>query len=313
MKIPFSRYLESDIQDLTGQVHVITGASSGIGFYCAKQLAYRGASIVMAVRDIAKGEGAKASILIAVPNARIDVLHYDQSSFRSIDDFLSNLKRLYPRIDALLLNAGLFVTDPKRLTVDRLPMTSGVNYFGPYYLLRQGMRYFDSTSSKPTRIVFVGSNAAHRVRLKRASQLLETQGNTFKAYAQSKLALSMLFHTLQMHLNLFDFPDRRNIAWYLVNPGVTATNIMRDLPKLLRGIFHVIFKLLFHSAEHAALTLTHAMGHRYAVNGSYFAPNGFLHLSGKPKAIAIPNHFIQGSAQFVYESGKIIKNLEGKS
>ena len=57
----------SDMPAQVGRVAVVTGASSGLGREAARELARRGAHVIMAVRDPAKGERVRATILAEVP------------------------------------------------------------------------------------------------------------------------------------------------------------------------------------------------------------------------------------------------------
>ena len=50
------RWTAADIPDQSGRVAVVTGANSGLGLVTASELARHGATVVMAVRDVAKGE-----------------------------------------------------------------------------------------------------------------------------------------------------------------------------------------------------------------------------------------------------------------
>ena len=98
-------WTQKDIPNLDGKVIVITGANSGLGFECSRILAEKGATIVMAVRTIAKGEQAKADILKDNPQAQLDVMALDVGDLSSVRAFADAFKAKYDRLDILLNNA----------------------------------------------------------------------------------------------------------------------------------------------------------------------------------------------------------------
>ena len=102
------KYIEKNIKDVTNKNIVITGANSGIGFESMMVLAKKGANVIMACRSLKRAQNAKEKVLKEYPNALIDIIEYDQSSFESIDNFINNLFKKYSKIDVLVCNAGIF-------------------------------------------------------------------------------------------------------------------------------------------------------------------------------------------------------------
>ena len=88
-----SNWTQQDIPDLSGKVAVVTGANSGLGFESTKELARHGATVVMAVRNMEKGEKAKADILQEVPDAKLDLMKLDNADLRSVHAFADVSKR----------------------------------------------------------------------------------------------------------------------------------------------------------------------------------------------------------------------------
>ncbi|MEY3432011.1 MAG: hypothetical protein RIS53_909 [Bacillota bacterium] len=307
----YTAWLNQHIADLSNKTILITGANSGLGFYSAKQLAYRGAHILMACRNLKTAEFAKQEILKDVPEAQLTIIPYDQSSFQSIDQFVQIVKTTYPKIDILLLNAGIIMPNPKLKTPEGFPLTTGVNFFNVYYLLRQLLGYLDQKNSD-LRLVLVGSYASYRARINNIQALLNPKFSRMKQYANSKLAIAMLHHVLQMNLNLFDFPVLDHVSAVLVHPGIAATNITRSLPKWLQSIINGLISLTSHSAESGALSLTYACGHAYVVNGSFIGPSGPGESFGYPKKLKLKPHFSQGSAKLTYDVGKYLEKLGGR-
>src|ERR1700712_2576479 len=103
--------------DLTGKLAVVTGASAGLGIETSRALASAGAKVVMAVRDIQKGEQAAQQIRAMVPDAKLELRQLDLSSQASIRAFGESFRSDYPRLDLLINNAGVMAT-PQGQTED---------------------------------------------------------------------------------------------------------------------------------------------------------------------------------------------------
>jgi protochlorophyllide reductase len=86
---------------------IITGASSGVGLHAAKSLAARGWRVVMAVRDLAKTEAAADAL--GIPRDRRVLLHLDLASQQSVRAFVDAFRALGHRLDALVLNAAVYL------------------------------------------------------------------------------------------------------------------------------------------------------------------------------------------------------------
>src|ERR1700712_2410327 len=97
----------AQIPDQTDRRVVVTGASSGLGEVTARELARKGALVVLAVRNLGKGETSAARIRAAVPDARVEVRELDLSSLESVRTFTSGLVSDGPALDVLVNNAGI--------------------------------------------------------------------------------------------------------------------------------------------------------------------------------------------------------------
>jgi len=101
--------LPKPTKDFTGQTIIVTGSNTGLGLEAARHLSHLNATlIILAVRNIAKGEVAKQSILASTGRAgnSIEVWNLDMQSYDSIKDFCAKANGL-PRLDAVLENAGI--------------------------------------------------------------------------------------------------------------------------------------------------------------------------------------------------------------
>ncbi len=96
-------------------------------------LAERGAHVVIAVRDTAKGEAAAERITSAHPQAKVEVAALDLGSLASVRSAAEALKTAHPRIDLLINNAGVMYP-PKQTTADGFELQFGTNHLGHFAL-----------------------------------------------------------------------------------------------------------------------------------------------------------------------------------
>lgn len=114
------------LPDQTGRTFVVTGATAGIGYFAAEQLAAAGAHVVLASRSAAKLRVAQDAIRTQVPDASLGSVVVELSSLRSVDDAVAELAHL-PRLDGILLNGASMDMGRKRLTDDGLPLLLGTH------------------------------------------------------------------------------------------------------------------------------------------------------------------------------------------
>lgn len=118
-------------QDLQGKIAVVTGANGGIGLEIARSLAQRGATVVMACRDLKKAESARQDIAAAATGAAPEVVALDLSRQASVREAAANILQKFPRIDLLINNAGIMWT-PEGRTEDGFELQTGTNHFGHF-------------------------------------------------------------------------------------------------------------------------------------------------------------------------------------
>lgn len=97
----------NDIPDLSGKVMIVTGANSGLGFETTKELARKGAKVIMACRNPQRADTARKKIVDEIPDAALDIMLLDLSSQKSVADFADAFLEKYVRLDALVNNAGI--------------------------------------------------------------------------------------------------------------------------------------------------------------------------------------------------------------
>ena len=94
--------MAGDVPDQAGRTAVVTGANSGIGFETARVLAEHGATVILACRDVAKGEAPSLGSPAPGPVA---TAHLDLGSLASVRAAASEIQDRHPRLDLLINNA----------------------------------------------------------------------------------------------------------------------------------------------------------------------------------------------------------------
>lgn len=292
MKI--TRYLEK-IPSLEGRLYIVTGANSGLGFDLSVHLATKGASVILACRNLERANKAKEKILLNVPNANLFIEEYDQASFDSIVKFADRVKNNYSHIDGIVCNAGVYYPKADYKTKDGYELTFGTNYLGTFKLLNELKTKLSNDSS---RVVIVTSLTATLANKKIDIDKFNIL-NRNQIYGYSKYCLSRLFSELENENN--------NINYYLVHPGIASTNIISSqqtgLPHWFQVLGHRFLTLFTHSSRKASLILLEGL-----ISDSkkkYIVPRGLFAISGYPKFKNVPK----------YASKRIIKQtfemLEG--
>src|SRR3954454_7947851 len=91
------------LPEQTGRTFAITGANSGIGFEAARGLVGRGAHVVLAVRDTARGEAAASRLS---GHCSTSVLALDLADVDQIAECAATLLDRHDDLAALICNAG---------------------------------------------------------------------------------------------------------------------------------------------------------------------------------------------------------------
>jgi NAD(P)-dependent dehydrogenase (short-subunit alcohol dehydrogenase family) len=120
---------------MKNKIVIITGANSGIGKAAAQIFAYAGYTVVMACRNLEKGEKALQEIVAASNNKAVHLMQVDMSSFASISQFCIAYKERFDKLDILINNAGYFNHgEGRRLSPDGIEITFATNVVGPFLL-----------------------------------------------------------------------------------------------------------------------------------------------------------------------------------
>jgi NAD(P)-dependent dehydrogenase (short-subunit alcohol dehydrogenase family) len=270
-----SNWTNNSIDDQSGKVFVITGATSGLGKEAARQLAGKNGKIIMAVRNIEKAELVRQEILAQYPNSDISVKHLDLSSLDSIKKFAGEINKEVKELNVLINNAGVMMC-PYSKTKDGFEIQMGTNHLGTYALTGLLMPLLKKT--KDSRIV-VTSSIAHRSGNIDFSDLNWEQRKykTSNAYGDSKIA--NLYFTYELANRLKNEANGPVVT--AAHPGWTKTELQRH-----SGMFLFLNNFFAQKVEIGTLPTLRAAVDPEAQSGDYFGPSGFSELRGNPVKVS---------------------------
>lgn len=278
-----TRWTANDIPDLTGKTAIVTGANSGLGYETALELAGHGARVILACRDLKKGDGALAQIQAAHGAADVELSELDLASLRSIRAFVERFASRHDRLDILCNNAGIMAI-PRRETEDGFEMQIGTNHLGHFALT--GLLLPSLAAAPAARIVNV-SSLAHRLGRIRFDDLQSRRSyNRWLAYGQSKLANLLFTFDLQRRLDASTHP----VLAVAAHPGYASTNLQLAAPKmensnLMGSLFALSNNIFAQSAKMGALPSLRAATDPDVQGGDYYGPRGFMEGQGLPKKV----------------------------
>jgi NAD(P)-dependent dehydrogenase (short-subunit alcohol dehydrogenase family) len=280
-------WTERDVPSQRGRVAVITGANTGLGFDTAKVLAERGATVVLAVRDVEKGKQAAARL---GADADVTVQELDLSSLESVRAAAADLHATLPKIDLLINNAGVMYP-PRQTTRDGFELQFGTNHLGHFALTGQLLDLLLPVEG--SRVVTVAS-IAHRIRAGIHFDDLQWENSYDRvaAYGQAKLANLMFAYELQRRL-----APHGTTTSIAAHPGVARTELMRNSPAVLRALFPVVAPLFTQSSERGALPTLRAATDPAALGGQYYGPAGPGGYRGRPQVVASSPNSYDASVQ----------------
>jgi len=245
-----------DSDRLEGKTVMITGASSGLGFATAAELAKRGARVIMACRSGIPEKGEE--IQHKSGSHMVEMIHVDLSDISSIRNLISELKTRKVKINILICNAAV-VPRSSRKTRQGLEEMFMVNYLAKYLMIRwildEGLLQLNGKDLP--RIIIVSSESHRNPKAYDWANFGKYKdygmNKTVELYGYYKLLLTTFVNELSRRLN----NDGVRISVFSLCPGPVNSNIARETPRFFQPLLKLIFSLFFRSPSKAAIPLVY--------------------------------------------------------
>jgi NAD(P)-dependent dehydrogenase (short-subunit alcohol dehydrogenase family) len=269
-RVTSNKWTAADLPDLSGRTVVVTGASSGLGTATTIGLARAGARVILAVRNVAKGEEVARTI-----EGLTEVRHLELTSLASIRQFAQDWTG---DLDILVNNAGIMLV-PQGRTDDGFELHIGTNHLGHFTLTNLLLPHITG------RVVTISSplHARGRIDIDDLNWDRRTY-NASRAYADSKQANLLFTVELQRRLTAEGITVRAVSA----HPGIANTNLGAHLTGLRGAIAGIVLRVLGQDAGQGALPTLYAATQDIPGN-TFVGPNGLGHLRGHPEVVQPAN------------------------
>ncbi|XP_052692828.1 dehydrogenase/reductase SDR family member on chromosome X-like isoform X2 [Crassostrea angulata] len=250
------KHKAAEVKLHTGKVALVTGGTCGIGFHVSMGLVSKNVHVVMAGHSIQKGEDAITRIREEYPNAKVDFLHLDLSSLKSVQTFVAKIKARGLKVHVLVNNAGIMFA-PYKETVDELESHFQVNYLSHLYLTQAliGILEDSATEDCYARVINV-SSIVHNVGSlslqsigKRCSHCWEYSPHA--AYANSKLYITLSTWYLS---ELFRQENQR-VTVNAVHPGIVNTDLYKHVHPSIKWFLNLLAHFTYLTPSEGADTI----------------------------------------------------------
>ncbi|MEN4398859.1 SDR family NAD(P)-dependent oxidoreductase [Mycolicibacterium senegalense] len=271
-----TKWTTAKIPDQSGRTAIVTGANTGLGLETAKALAAKGAHVVLAVRNLDKGEAAVEWISRSVRDADLELQRLDLGSLASVREAAAELRDKHARIDLLINNAGV-MTPPRKTTSDGFELQFGTNHLGHFALTGLLLdRLLPVVGSRIVTVSSIGHRFAPGIRFEDLQW--ERRYNRLQAYGQSKLANLLFTYELQRRL------IGQHTTALAAHPGGSDTELARHLPGVVQRAVPLA-RPFFQEAAMGALPTLRAATDPGALGGQYYGPDGLGQQKGHPKVV----------------------------
>jgi NAD(P)-dependent dehydrogenase (short-subunit alcohol dehydrogenase family) len=258
---------------------VVTGASAGLGYHAAEQLAAAGHRVVLAIRDTTRAAAAERSIRDRVADADLAHLHLDLADLDSVRSAADDLARLEPDgVDAILNNAGVVGAPEQRTTRQGTELQIGTNHLGHFAWTALVLPLLAQRSG---RVVHLGSIAHRWARLDRHDPLGAGRYSSYRQYGRSKLAVMLFGFELAERLADAGSP----VSSVVAHPGLSLDVLSAERPAIEPSRPEPAWtrpaqSLYAQGKDAGAEPLVHAAVAPDVRSGQYWGPSGWMQLRG---------------------------------
>ena len=273
------------LPDLTDKTIIVTGANSGIGYHTACELGKAHATVILACRNLDKGNDALKRMQENIKGDNLHLMPLDLSDLNSVKDFVKDFTGKFSKLDVLINNAGIMAIPKRTLNNRGWEMQFATNHLGHYALTGLLLSHLLKTDS--SRIVTVSSLAHGRGQINLKDLQSEKHYSPWQAYAQTKLANLLFAFELDRLLK----ENKHSQISLACHPGVSKTNIIStgvqvDGQMTLTGQLMTTMTGLFAQSDYdGALPTIYAATDKSVTGGSYYGPDGLGEVRGLPKLV----------------------------
>ncbi|MBG6097913.1 SDR family NAD(P)-dependent oxidoreductase [Nocardioides luteus] len=292
------------LPDLRGHVYAVTGATGGIGYFAAEQLASAGAEVVLASRSPEKIAVAAAAIRGQAPDAVTSAVAFDLTSLASVAEGAEQLAAL-PRLDGIFLN-GAPMQLGRGTTTDGLPLMTGAHTVANFGLVARLLSARAAGTSDPLRIVHASTGFVRRFHVD-VSDPRATPRTGIAAYVKAKTLTEIFGYELDRRLRAAGLP----IASILTHPGVgvdAKTPQRAGIRDGSVGYRRNPYTPWAQGKDAAAWSGVRALVDPDAVGGDYFGP---AKIAGPPVRLAPLPHTIDPGREVVARVWEALEEMAG--
>jgi NAD(P)-dependent dehydrogenase (short-subunit alcohol dehydrogenase family) len=279
------------LAEQTGRTFVITGANSGIGLEAARDLVGRGGHVVLAVRDLDRGEQARSAISGPGAKGSAVVRHLDLADLDSVAAFAKGLSEELDSegrlLNALVCNAGV-MGGPLLFTTQGYERQVGTNHLGHVALVSA---LWPALHSAGGRVVVVSSIASRGGRLSTATTrddlVAPSPYESQKVYSNAKQANLLFAQELHRRVVAAGSP----VSAVACHPGVSWTNLFsRQLRDEGRAwaipLMTLVRPIVFQTAEAGAQPTLRALDPA-TPSGAFVGPKRLNGARGRPELLDV--------------------------
>ncbi|MBA8990425.1 NAD(P)-dependent dehydrogenase (short-subunit alcohol dehydrogenase family) [Curtobacterium pusillum] len=258
---------------------VVTGASAGLGYFAAEQLAAAGHRVVLATRDATRAASAERSIRRYVADADLAHVHLDLADLESVRRAADELARLEPGgVDAIVNNAGVVGAATMRTTPQGTELQMGTNHLGHFAWTALTLPLLERRAG---RVVHLGSIAHRWARLDPADPLRAGRYSSHRQYGRSKLAVMLFGFELAERLADAGSP----VASVVAHPGLSLDLLSPERPDVTASRPEPAWtrpaqRWYAQGKDAGAGPLVHAAVADDVRSGEYWGPSGWMQLRG---------------------------------
>ncbi|XP_055906046.1 retinol dehydrogenase 14 [Eupeodes corollae] len=250
--------------EMQGKTVLITGANSGIGKETARELAKKGARVIMACRNQETAKAAKEEIEKETGNKNLILKKLDLGSQKSVREFAADILKTEKKIDVLIHNAGMALAFRGATSEDGIELTMATNHYGPFLLTHLLIDLLKRSS--PSRIVIVASE------LYKLASVNVDKLNPIGTFPAAYLYYVSKYANIYFARELAKRLEGTNVTVNFLHPGMIDSGIWRNVPFPLNYPMMGITKLFFKTPEQGALTTIYLASSDEVANvsGKYF-------------------------------------------